>query len=52
MYVGEAAPEPVALPVRPWVLTCIAVALAGTVAMGILPAGTMRAALASFGSLH
>jgi hypothetical protein len=38
--------------VRPWVLTCIAVALVGTVVMGIFPAGTMQVALASFRSLQ
>jgi NADH:ubiquinone oxidoreductase subunit 2 (subunit N) len=52
MYVGEAGPERAALPMRPWVATCIAVALVGTVAMGIFPAGTMQAALASFQSLR
>jgi NADH-quinone oxidoreductase subunit N len=52
MYLGDAGPEPAALPARPWVLTCIAVALVGTVVMGIFPAGTMQAALASFRSLQ
>ena len=40
------------LPARPWALACITVALVGTVVMGIFPAGTMQAALASFRSLQ
>jgi len=52
LYLGEAGPERSALPARPWALACITVALVGTVVMGIFPAGTMQAALASFRSLQ
>ncbi len=52
MYLGEARPETVALPSRPWLAATIAVALVGTLVLGILPTGTMQAALAAFGSLR
>jgi NADH-quinone oxidoreductase subunit N len=52
MYLGESAPEAAALPARPWLLACIAVALAGTLYLGVFPAGTMQLALSSAGSLR
>jgi NADH-quinone oxidoreductase subunit N len=52
MYLGEGRPETVAMPSRPWLTACVAVALVGTVLLGIFPTGTMQAALASFGSLR
>jgi NADH-quinone oxidoreductase subunit N len=51
MYLGEAAPEPAVLPARPWLLACIAVALVGTLYLGLFPALPMNLAAASFGSL-
>ncbi|HKA29314.1 MAG TPA: proton-conducting transporter membrane subunit, partial [Candidatus Binatia bacterium] len=52
MYVGEATAEPKALPARPWLAACIAVALVGTLYLGVFPAAPMRVALSSFGSLR
>jgi NADH-quinone oxidoreductase subunit N len=52
MYLGEETREAAALPARPWLLTCIAVALVGTLYLGVFPAGTMQLATASFGSLR
>ncbi|HKA92175.1 MAG TPA: NADH-quinone oxidoreductase subunit N [Acidimicrobiia bacterium] len=53
MYVGDAATaEPKALPARPWLAACIAVALVGTLYLGVFPAAPMRLALSSFGSLR
>ena len=53
MYVGDAATaEPGALPARPWLAACIAVALVGTLYLGVFPAAPMRVALSSFGSLR
>jgi NADH-quinone oxidoreductase subunit N len=52
MYLGEGAGVAAALPARPWLLACIAMALLGTLFLGIFPAGPMQLAAASFGSLH
>lgn len=52
MYLVEGRGEALALPGRPWLLACIAVALAGTIALGVFPAEPMRLAAASFGSLR
>lgn len=52
MYLGEGATEAAVLPARPWLLACIAVALVGTLYLGLFPAGTMNLAAASFGSLR
>ncbi len=52
MYLGESAIEPAALPARPWLVACIAMALVGTVLLGIFPAGPMQLAAVSFGSLR
>jgi NADH-quinone oxidoreductase subunit N len=53
MYVGKAtAAEAGALPARPWLLACIAVAVFGTLYLGVFPGGPMRFAVSSFGSLR
>jgi len=52
MYLGEGSRETVALPVRPWLLACIALALVGTLYLGVFPDGPMQLAAASFGSLR
>jgi NADH-quinone oxidoreductase subunit N len=52
MYLGEGARDVAALPARPWLLACIAMALVGTLFLGIFPGGPMRLAAASFGSLR
>jgi len=53
MYVGDAtAAEPASLPARPWLIACIAVAVIGTLYLGVFPGGTMRIAQSSFGSLR
>src|SRR5262249_59028704 len=52
MYLGEVAGTPAALPARPWLLACIAMALVGTLLLGIFPGGPMQLADASFGSLR
>ncbi len=52
MYLGERAGEAPALPARPWLLACIALALVGTLYLGLFPAGTMQLAAVSFASLR
>ena len=52
MYLGRGSEQPAPLSARPWLVACIAVALAGTLFLGALPAGTLQVAAASFGSLR
>jgi NADH-quinone oxidoreductase subunit N len=52
MYLGEGTADATALPARPWLLACIAMALVGTILLGIFPGGPMQLAVASFGSLR
>ncbi len=52
MYLGRESEQPAPLPARPWLVACIAVALAGTLFLGALPAGTLQVAAVSFGSLR
>jgi NADH-quinone oxidoreductase subunit N len=52
MYSGETGAEAGPFPARPWLLACIAVALAGTLYLGVFPSGPMRLAASSFGSLR
>jgi NADH-quinone oxidoreductase subunit N len=52
MYLGERRGDVVAPPIRPWLLACIALALVGTLVLGVFPGGPMGLAAASFGSLR
>jgi NADH-quinone oxidoreductase subunit N len=52
MYLGRESTQPVPLPARPWLIACIAVALVGTLFLGMFPEGTLGIATTSFGSLR
>lgn len=52
MYLGHESAQPAPLPARPWLIACIAVALVGTLFLGMFPEGTLGIATTSFGSLR
>jgi NADH-quinone oxidoreductase subunit N len=52
MYLGHESAQPAPLPARPWLIACIAVALVGTLFLGMFPEGTLGVAATSFGSLR
>jgi NADH-quinone oxidoreductase subunit N len=52
MYLGRERAPLAPLPARPWLVACIAVALAGTLFLGVLPDGPLQVAAASFDSLR
>ena len=52
MYLGRESTQPAPLPARPWLIACIAVALVGTLFLGMFPEGTLGIATTSFGSLR
>jgi NADH-quinone oxidoreductase subunit N len=52
MYLGQESAQPAPLPARPWLMACIAVALVGTLFLGMFPEGTLAIAATSFGSLR
>ena len=52
MYLGREKTQSAPLPARPWLIACIAVALVGTLLLGMFPGGTLGLAATSFGSLR